>query len=91
LWEKAERLPLFGHLDNESKYVVKAIKSPSALLEEIADEQLRICDIRPYFGLFRIVEKQENESEDSSLNKNINSLIGKNFQKLKNPEVSESF
>jgi len=71
-------------------YVIKAIKSPSALLEEIIDESQRICDVQPYFALFRISERQENESEDINLNKNINSLIGKkldDFRTLKNPEV----
>ena len=74
-------------------YVIKAIKSPSALLEEILDESQRICDVQPYFALFRISEREENESEDINLNKNINSLIGKkldDFKTLKNPEVQLS-
>lgn len=75
-------------------YVIKAIKSPSALLEEIADESQRIIDVQPYFALFRIAVRQENESEDINLNKNINSLIGKkldDFKTLKNPEVRDTF
>ena len=75
-------------------YVIKAIKSPSALLEEIIDESQRICDVQPYFALFRISERLENESEDINLNKNINSLIGKkldDFRTLKNPEVHNIF
>lgn len=90
MWEKAEKYPLFGHLRNKQHYILKAIKSPSALLEEIIDESLRICDVQPYFALFRISERPENESEDINLNKNINSLIGKkldDFKTLKNPEV----
>lgn len=91
MWEEAEKYPLFGHLRNKAKYVIKAIKSPNALLEEITDESQRICDIQPYFALFRISERPENESEDVNLNKNINSLIGKkldDFKTLKNPEVN---
>lgn len=75
-------------------YVIKAIKSPSALLEEIIDESQRICDVQPYFALFRISEREENESEDINLNKNINSLIGKkldDFKTLKNPEVHNMY
>lgn len=90
LWEEAERLPLYGHLLEKRKYVFKAIKQPSALLEEILDESQRICDVQPYFAIFKITERQENESEDTNLNKNINSLIGKkldDFKTLKNPEV----
>jgi phosphatidylinositol-4,5-bisphosphate 3-kinase catalytic subunit alpha/beta/delta len=89
LWEEAEKYPLYGHLRNKNSYVIKAIKS-SALLEEIQDETQRICDIQPFFALFRISERKENESEDTNLNKNINSLIGKkldDFKTLKNPEV----
>ncbi|CAG9803397.1 unnamed protein product [Chironomus riparius] len=92
LWEEAEKYPLFGHLRNKAMYVIKAIKSPSALLEEIIDESQRICDVQPYFALFRISERLENESEDINLNKNINSLIGKkldDFRTLKNPEVND--
>ena len=90
LWEEAEKQPLYGHLRNKSKYIIKAIKSPSALLEEILDESQRICDVQPYFAIFKITERQENESEDTNLHKNINSLIGKkldDFKTLKNPEV----
>lgn len=89
MWEEAEKQPLFGHLRNKSKYVFKALKSPNALLEDIELEQ-RICDVQPYFAIFKITEKQENESEDTNLHKNINSLIGKkleDFKTLKNPEV----
>lgn len=90
MWEEAEKQPLFGHLRNKSKYVIKAIKSPTALLEEILDESQRICDVQPYFAIFKITEK-ENESEDTNLHKNINSLIGKKLDEiktLKNPEVN---
>lgn len=70
-------------------YIIKAIKYPSANVDEITDETQRLCDVQPYFGLFRIAERQE-VSEDSKLNENITSLIGKTlseFKTLKNPEV----
>lgn len=92
LWEEAEKYALFGHLRNKKMYVIKAIKSPSALLEEITDESQRIVDVQPFFALFKIEERLENESEDINLNKNINSLIGKkldDFKTLKNPEVND--
>lgn len=71
-------------------YIIYAIKSPSARVEEIADESQRICDVQPFFALFKIAERQE-LSEDSKLNENITALIGKTlseFKTLKNPEVS---
>lgn len=70
-------------------YIIYAIKSPSARVEEITDENQRICDVQPYFALFKVAERQE-LSEDSKLNENITSLIGKTlseFKTLKNPEV----
>jgi PI3-kinase family, p85-binding domain len=73
-------------------YIIYAIKSPSARVEEITDETQRICDVQPFFALFKIAERQE-LSEDSKLNENITALIGKTlseFKTLKNPEVSEN-
>jgi hypothetical protein len=82
---------LFGHLRDKSLYIIYAIKATSARVEEITDETQRICDVQPYFALFKIAERKE-LSEDSKLNENITSLIGKTlseFKTLKNPEVSE--
>ena len=74
-------------------YIIYAIKSPSARVEEITDETQRICDVQPYFALFKVAERQE-LSEDSKLNENITSLIGKTlseFKTLKNPEVNITY
>lgn len=72
-------------------YVLNAITSQSGgSLEELSDETQRICDVQPYFSLFRVAEKQV--SDDNNLNKNITSLIGKTlteFKTLKNPEVND--
>lgn len=92
IWEEAERYPLFGHLRDKSMYIIKAIKYPSANVDEITDETQRLCDVQPYFGLFRIAERQE-VSEDSKLTENITSLIGKTlseFKTLKNAEVRKN-
>lgn len=90
LWEEVEKYPLFGHLKNKSHYIITAIKSPSARKEEIADEDQRICDVQPFFGLFKIAEKKE-LSEDNKLNESITNLIGKTYSEfnktLKNAEV----
>lgn len=93
MWEESEKYPLFGHLRDKSNYIIYAIRSASATssrVEEITDESQRVCNVQPYFALFRIAERQE-LSEDSNLNKNITSLIGKTlseFKTLKNPEVN---
>lgn len=87
----AEKYPLYGHLRDKSQYIIYAIKSPSACVEIITDESQRICDVQPFFALFRITERRQELSKDSKLNENITSLIGKTlseFKTLKNPEVS---
>lgn len=92
MWEESEKYPLYGHLRDKSNYIIYAIRSASTTssrVEEITDESQRVCNVQPYFALFRIAERQE-LSEDSNLNKNITSLIGKTlseFKTLKNPEV----
>ena len=96
MWEESEKYPLYGHLRDKSNYAIYAIRSASTTssrIEEITDESQRICNVQPYFALFRIAERQE-LSEDSNLNKNITSLIGKTlseFKTLKNPEVNILF
>jgi PI3-kinase family, p85-binding domain len=73
-------------------YIIYAIKSPTGRVEEITDESQRICDIQPYFALFKIAEKKEH-SEDHIVSGNITYLIGKTyseFKNIKNPEVSHA-
>lgn len=70
-------------------YIINAIRSPSARVEEISDESQRIIDVQPYFAMFRIAERKE-VSEDVNLDNNINSLIGNKLsviKNLRNPEV----
>lgn len=54
------------------------------------DESKRICDIQPYFCMFRVTSKQV--AVNNKLNKNINCLIGKSLNDCKiinNPEVND--
>lgn len=83
---------MFGHLRDKSLYIITAVKTSGneARKEDVTDEEQRICDVQPWFGLFKIAEKKE-LSEDSKLNESITHLIGKTlseFKTLKNPEVS---
>jgi phosphatidylinositol-4,5-bisphosphate 3-kinase len=60
------------------------------VLEEIHDETQRIVDIQPFFALFKLERKHDNESPD--LKQDISILIGKkldDFKTLKNPEVND--
>uniref|UniRef100_A0A336MQM4 phosphatidylinositol 3-kinase n=1 Tax=Culicoides sonorensis TaxID=179676 RepID=A0A336MQM4_CULSO len=88
LWEEAERKPLFGHLKDKSLYVLGMVTKYSS--DEMHDETKRICDIQPYFCMFRVTSKQV--AVNNKLNKNINCLIGKSLNDYKiinNPEVND--
>lgn len=57
--------------------------------DELTDETKRLCDVKPFFCIFKITEKEV--STNNNITKNITHLIGKplhEFKDLKNPEVS---
>lgn len=90
LWEEAARYPLYGMLHDASSYVFACINS-MAENEELDDENRRICDIRPFCSVLRIIERKGNKAE-KSLNNQISHLIGKGlheFDSLKNSEVND--
>ncbi|GAB0088558.1 phosphatidylinositol 4,5-bisphosphate 3-kinase catalytic subunit delta isoform [Sergentomyia squamirostris] len=88
LWEKAEKYPFYGHLRDKSMYVLYAL-SEFSKPDELTDETKRICDVKPYFCILKISEKQI--STNNTLNKNINYLIGKvpHEFSVKNPELND--
>lgn len=58
--------------------------------DELHDESKRVCDIQPYFCIFRIISKQV--SENNKLTKSINCLIGKSlndFKVINNAEIND--
>lgn len=57
--------------------------------DELHDESKRVCDIQPYFCIFRIVSKQK--SENSKLTKSISCLIGKSLdgKVINHPEIND--
>ncbi|XP_063708405.1 phosphatidylinositol 4,5-bisphosphate 3-kinase catalytic subunit beta isoform [Culicoides brevitarsis] len=88
VWEAAERMPLFGHLKDKSYYVLGMVTKYSS--DEMHDETKRICDIQPYFCIFRVLSKQN--ATNNKLNKSINCLIGKSLNDIKiinNAEVND--
>ncbi|KAG5679471.1 hypothetical protein PVAND_009036 [Polypedilum vanderplanki] len=83
LWDEAECIyPLYGELKSKSNYIIKAIKSFSAVLEEINDESQRIVDIQPFFALFKL-ELRQQKDESTDLKQNISILIGKKLDDFK--------
>ncbi|XP_066998274.1 phosphatidylinositol 4,5-bisphosphate 3-kinase catalytic subunit delta isoform [Anabrus simplex] len=90
LWEEASKYPLHGTLHDSSSYVFACINS-MAENEELEDENKRLCDVRPFCSLLRLIERKGNKAE-KSLNIQISHLIGKGlheFDSLKNSEVND--
>lgn len=75
LWEEATKFPLHGMLLDASTYVFSCINSMSEI-EELIDEQRRLCDVKPFCSLFKVIERKGNKAENI-LNIQIGYLIGK--------------
>lgn len=75
LWEEAAKYPLHGMLHDSSSYVFSCINS-MAENEELEDENRRICDVRPFCSVLRLIERKGNKAE-KSLNNQISHLLGK--------------
>lgn len=89
LFEEATKFPMHWTLQDASSYVFSCINSMAAT-EELLDESKRLCDVKPFEAVLRLIEKKGNKSE-KMLNAHISHLIGKalhEFDTLKNPEVN---
>ncbi|XP_014289821.1 phosphatidylinositol 4,5-bisphosphate 3-kinase catalytic subunit delta isoform [Halyomorpha halys] len=89
LWEEAAKFPLHWTLHDASAYVFSCINS-MAETEELVDEGKRLCDIKPFVGVLKVVERRGDKAE-KQLNVQISHLIGRRlheFDSLKNPEVN---
>ncbi|KAF5291172.1 hypothetical protein FQA39_LY14414 [Lamprigera yunnana] len=90
LWDEATKYPLYGTLHDMSVYIFMCINS-IAELEEITDENRRLCDIRPTGAVLKITECLGDKA-DNSLNVQIGHLIGKRLQEfdaLSSPEIND--
>ncbi|KAK4875877.1 hypothetical protein RN001_012299 [Aquatica leii] len=90
LWDEATKYPLYGTLHDMSVYIFMCINS-MAELEELTDENRRLCDIRPTGAVLKITECIGNKA-DNSLNVQIGHLIGKRLQEfdaLSSPEIND--
>uniref|UniRef100_A0A8D9EW02 Phosphatidylinositol 4,5-bisphosphate 3-kinase catalytic subunit delta isoform n=1 Tax=Cacopsylla melanoneura TaxID=428564 RepID=A0A8D9EW02_9HEMI len=89
LWDEAAKYPLHGMLKDVSCYVFSLINN-MAEHEEIHDENKRICDVKPFYRILKIVERQGDKA-DIILNSQISHLIGKGlheFDQLRSSEVN---
>ncbi|XP_072757621.1 phosphatidylinositol 4,5-bisphosphate 3-kinase catalytic subunit delta isoform [Anoplolepis gracilipes] len=90
LWDEASKYPLHGTLKDAPSYVFSCINS-NAEIEELRDETRRLCDIRPFCSVLKVIER-EGVKSDRNLDSQIGLLIGKGlheFAALKNSEVNE--
>ncbi|XP_064160398.1 phosphatidylinositol 4,5-bisphosphate 3-kinase catalytic subunit delta isoform [Anguilla rostrata] len=90
LWRSAKSEPLFGMLSDPDAYVFTCINE-TAEQEELEDELRRLCDVRPFLSILRLVAR-EGDRVEKLINSQISLLIGKGlheFDSLKNHEVNE--
>lgn len=90
LWDEASKYPLHGTLKDAPSYVFSCINS-NAEVEELRDETRRLCDIKPFCSVLKVIEREGIKS-DRNLDSQIGLLIGKGlheFAALKNSEVND--
>uniref|UniRef100_A0A672MF58 phosphatidylinositol-4,5-bisphosphate 3-kinase n=1 Tax=Sinocyclocheilus grahami TaxID=75366 RepID=A0A672MF58_SINGR len=90
VWKNARNEPLFSALSDPDAYVFTCINM-TAEREELEDEQRRLCDVRPFMPILRLVAR-EGDRVEKLITTQISLLIGKGhheFDSQKNHEVNE--
>ncbi|XP_027779489.2 phosphatidylinositol 4,5-bisphosphate 3-kinase catalytic subunit delta isoform-like isoform X3 [Marmota flaviventris] len=90
LWDQAQNEPLFYMLSDPEAYVFTCVNQ-TAEQQELEDEQQRLCDVRPFLPMLRLVTRQGDRME-KLINSQISLLIGKGlheFDCLQDPEVND--
>lgn len=90
LWEEARKYPLLGLLKEQTSYNFMCVNC-MAERETLIDERRRLCDVKPFYNLLKVVEREGDKAEET-LNIQIGQLIGKglhDFDSLKSLEVNE--
>lgn len=90
LWHEAKRYPLFHRLGEQMSYIFVSI-TQDAEREEFYDETRRLCDLRLFQPILKVVEPKGNK-EEKMLNSEIGLAIGMpvhEFDEMKDAEVIE--
>uniref|UniRef100_UPI0040388D0E phosphatidylinositol 4,5-bisphosphate 3-kinase catalytic subunit delta isoform-like isoform X2 n=1 Tax=Callospermophilus lateralis TaxID=76772 RepID=UPI0040388D0E len=90
LWHQAQNEPLFHMLSDPEAYVFTCVNQ-TAEQQELEDEQQRLCDVRPFLPMLRLVTR-EGDCMEKLINSQISLLIGKGlheFDCLQDPEVND--
>lgn len=89
LWNHAQTYPLFHLLHDVESYIFECVNQ-AAVHEELEDETRRLCDVRPFLAVLKLITRSCDPVE--KLDSKIGVLIGKGlheFDALKDPEVKE--
>ncbi len=90
LWRAAKDFPLFHVLQDTNSYIFVSITQDGEM-EEFYDESRRLCDLRLFQPVLKLVEPKGNK-EEKMLNYDIGIAIGipvHEFDDMKDPEVFE--
>ncbi|XP_077998309.1 phosphatidylinositol 4,5-bisphosphate 3-kinase catalytic subunit alpha isoform-like [Glandiceps talaboti] len=88
LFKEAKKYPLFRLLQEENAYIFVSI-TQDAEREEFYDESRRLCDLRLFQPILKVIEPEGNR-EEKMLNYDIALALGMStaeFDSLKDPEV----
>lgn len=91
VWEAAENTPLFNRLRERDCYVFQCINLNTAQREELMEEDRRLCDVRPFQAILKLVEKK-GDKEANILAVRLKYTIGhalQDFDEQNNVEVSD--
>ncbi|KAG9494429.1 hypothetical protein GDO78_001995 [Eleutherodactylus coqui] len=89
VWKDAQSYPLFHLLLEIDSYMFQCVNQ-TAVHEELEDESRRLCDVRPFLPVLKLVTRSCNPAE--KLDSKIGVLIGKGlheFDALQDNEVKE--
>nr|KAF6420982.1 phosphatidylinositol-4,5-bisphosphate 3-kinase catalytic subunit beta [Molossus molossus] len=89
LWTQIHNYPMFNLLMEIDSYRFACVNQ-TAVYEELEDETRRLCDVRPFLPVLKVVTRSCDPGE--KLDSKIGVLIGKGlheFDALKDPEVNE--
>lgn len=90
LWHEAKHYPLYHKLAEQMSYIFVSI-TQDAEREEFYDESRRLCDLRLFHPILKVVEPKGNK-EEKMLNSEIGLAIGMpvhEFDEMKDQEVIE--
>ncbi|XP_043932276.1 phosphatidylinositol 4,5-bisphosphate 3-kinase catalytic subunit alpha isoform-like [Protopterus annectens] len=90
LFKEAKKYPLFHLLQEESSYIFVGV-TQEAEREEFYDETRRLCDLRLFQPILKVIEPVGNR-EEKILNREIGFAIGMpicEFELVKDPEVQD--